>query len=262
MESGANMKIVKNIIVAFSLYSQIPMPRFQWTEEDRKHNLVFLPWVGAVIGAFTLGLYYVLQWIEAPLVGETALFALVPLLITGGFHVDGYMDVQDALKSYKSPEEKLEILKDPHIGAFAVIRLLIYSLIWGAAMSVLIRCGRMNLISIYSCTFFIARAGAALTSLSFIHAKKTGMLHMETEKSTSVDSVVSALELMVGLVLVCMVHRYIGFVIIVVTVLHCLYYRRLCYRNFGGVTGDTAGFYIVTLEEVFLVTIAVLSYFI
>ena len=43
------------------------------------------------------------------------------LLVTGGIHMDGYMDTMDALHSYGSREKKLEILKDSHIGAFAVI---------------------------------------------------------------------------------------------------------------------------------------------
>ena len=47
---------------------------------------------------------------------------IIPLVITGGFHVDGFMDTVDAIRSYRSKEEKLEILKDPHIGSFAVIK--------------------------------------------------------------------------------------------------------------------------------------------
>ena len=49
----------------------------------------------------------------------------------GGFHADGFLDVSDSLCSYGSREKKLEILKDPHIGAFAVIRLAVYYLICG-----------------------------------------------------------------------------------------------------------------------------------
>lgn len=50
------------------------------------------------------------------------------LLITGGIHIDGYMDTMDAVHSYGNREKKLEILKDSHIGAFAVIMLVTYVL--------------------------------------------------------------------------------------------------------------------------------------
>ena len=57
------------------------------------------------------------------------------LLVTGGIHMDGYMDTMDALHSYGSREKKLEILKDSHIGAFAVIMTVLYVLIAAGAYS-------------------------------------------------------------------------------------------------------------------------------
>ena len=50
----------------------------------------------------------------------------MPVAVTGGIHLDGYADTSDALSSYGDREKKLEILKDSHCGAFAVIRLCSY----------------------------------------------------------------------------------------------------------------------------------------
>ena len=44
------MHILKSIVIAFSMYSKIPMPQFEWKEEDMKHVLCFFPWIGIVIG--------------------------------------------------------------------------------------------------------------------------------------------------------------------------------------------------------------------
>ena len=44
------MQIVKGIIIAFSMYSRIPMPQFEWKDEDMKYMLCFVPWIGIVIG--------------------------------------------------------------------------------------------------------------------------------------------------------------------------------------------------------------------
>ena len=49
--------------------------------------------------------------------------------------MDGYMDTMDAFHSYQPKERKLEILKDSHIGAFAVIMLAVYGLIYMGAFS-------------------------------------------------------------------------------------------------------------------------------
>ena len=44
------MRFIKAMLIAFSMYSRIPMPQFTWKEEDMNYMLCFFPWVGAVIG--------------------------------------------------------------------------------------------------------------------------------------------------------------------------------------------------------------------
>ena len=117
------MTVIKSFFIAFSLYSSIPVPQFTWKEEDMKYVLCFFPWVGAVIGALV---YLWGRFCNHCAVG-TLCYSLIgtaiPLIITGGFHVDGFMDTMDAFHSYQPRERKLEILKDSHIGAFSVIML-------------------------------------------------------------------------------------------------------------------------------------------
>ena len=127
------MRILRSLAIAFAMYSRIPMPRVAWNSENMRYAACFLPFVGVLIG----GLEVLLFWGGAlfglsPLV--RALFAAaLPILVTGGMHLDGFMDTKDALNSYKPREEKLRILKDSRVGAFAVIRLALYLLIFLAA---------------------------------------------------------------------------------------------------------------------------------
>ena len=112
--------------IACSMYSKIPVPPADWTKENKAYVMCFFPWVGAVIGALTLGVYSLKEWMHQAGFGFpdfffTALLVMIPVWVTGGIHLDGYLDTQDALHSYQSRERKLEILKDPHTGAFAVI---------------------------------------------------------------------------------------------------------------------------------------------
>lgn len=256
------MRLIKNIIVAFSLYSQIPMPRFEGKEDDTKHVIAFLPWIGIVIGLISLGLDYLFSMLELPLICRLALYSLLPLIVTGGFHIDGYMDVQDALKSYKSKEEKLEILKDPHIGAFAVIRLLIYVLVWGAALAVIIDNPDKRFIWAYCIIFFLARAVTAISCLLLKGAKKNGMLNMETSKSSGIDIAMGIVQAILAVTMLAWINIILAAFILFVCLVHMLYYKRLCYKEFGGITGDTAGFSVTTLELWLLLAIAVLSFFI
>lgn len=74
------------------------------------------------------------QLLGVPNVSRALIFLVLPVIVTGGIHVDGYMDTSDAIHSYGDREKKLSILKDSHIGAFAVIRLLVYSAVYFAAL--------------------------------------------------------------------------------------------------------------------------------
>ena len=71
------------------------MPQFEWKEEDMKYMLCFFPRIGAVTG----GLIYLWKIIcDRFGVGElcyTMIGAAIPVLVTGGFHVDGFMDTMD-----------------------------------------------------------------------------------------------------------------------------------------------------------------------
>jgi adenosylcobinamide-GDP ribazoletransferase len=86
------MRIIKSFFIAFSMYSKIPMPQFEWKDEDMRYALCFFPWVGAVIGV----LWYLWKWICVRFGVGTLCYTVVgtaiPILITGGFHVDGFLD--------------------------------------------------------------------------------------------------------------------------------------------------------------------------
>ena len=120
-------------IIAFSMYSRIPMPMFEWKEEDMKYAMCFFPAIGAVIGAVFFGMYLLLDRILTGKILAAGILLAVPLFITGGIHMDGFMDTCDARASYGDREKKLGILKDTHTGAFAVIFGGLYLILYAAA---------------------------------------------------------------------------------------------------------------------------------
>ena len=121
LKGDSKMNIIKSICVAFSMYSKIPMPRVEWNEKNMKYAMCFFPLIGAVIG----GLMLLVRFLCGRFGFNTSVYAVVmtalPVLVSGGIHTDGFIDTVDALSSYGDKEKKLEILKDPHTGAFAII---------------------------------------------------------------------------------------------------------------------------------------------
>jgi len=124
---------VKSLIIAFAMYSKFPMPRVDWEKKALSWALCWFPLVGLAVGA-VLWLWLALAgWLGFGAVFTAALALLLPIALSGGIHLDGFCDTCDALSSHQSRERKLEILKDSHTGAFAIICCGLYLLVFFAA---------------------------------------------------------------------------------------------------------------------------------
>ena len=122
--------------MAWGMFLAIPCPFPRWRESARGRMLMCLPLIGLVEG----GLWALLVWLLAKLCLPEALGALCaaafPWLVTGFLHLDGYMDVCDAVLSRRDLATRQKILKDSHCGAFAVISMVLLALSqWSFAMA-------------------------------------------------------------------------------------------------------------------------------
>ena len=114
-------KYFKGFLMAISMFTVIPLPRYEWDDEGGKNIMKFYPVIGLIVGLIWYGAFRLLSLLGASIMVTTAITLITPFILTGMLHLDGYMDVCDALLSRRNKEEKLRILKDPHTGAFAVI---------------------------------------------------------------------------------------------------------------------------------------------
>lgn len=260
------MKLLKNILksvaVAFSVYSKIPMPKFEWAGDDMKYHLCFFPWVGALIA--------VLEWIlfcffQAGTFGKAFFicFALaVPLLVTGGFHVDGFMDTMDALHSYQPNAKKLEIMKDPHVGAFAVISLLVYTLLAVCFLSEID--SKEAAAAVLPC-FFISRALSGIAVTCFPKAKKDGMLADASAvegKKVVLISLIAQLAVAAAFMFFASSFSFVccGAALAAV-LLFFVWFYFMSRREFGGITGDLCGFFVTVSELVAVVAVSLCCIF-
>lgn len=239
------MHLIAALCIAFSTYSKIPMPQVAWTDENRRYAMCFFPLIGVAVGAalwLWLGLSDLLGT-GAFLRGAVA--AALPILITGGIHMDGFMDTQDALSSWQSREKRLEILKDSHTGAFAVMGCALYLLLYAAILGEAPRTAGAALM----CVCVLSRALSALALSTWQLARPSGMLG-GFARASHLAAVIRAawvyIALAVAGLLLCMgVRAALPLAVAAV----CLgAYRRMAYRQFGGVTGDLAGWFVQVME--------------
>ncbi len=251
------MRVLKSMVIAFSIYSKIPVPQFEWKEEDMKYMVCFFPWIGAVIG-ICLYLWHIFckAW-EVGGLCYTLIGAAIPLLITGGFHVDGFMDTMDAFHSYQPKERKLEILKDSHIGAFSVIMLVLYGMIYLGAFSEI---KDTRFLGIVCCGFFLSRCLSGIGIVSFQTAKKDGMLVTFADSAQKKTVKVSLyLQTVLCVAFMLMQSVFAGILVAAAAFGAFGYYYWRTKKEIGGITGDTAGYFVVICEGSMVVIAALMN---
>ena len=114
-------------VMCQSMFCAIPAPQ-AWDEKAKDKMLLFLPIVGLEIGALWAALAWLCRLLNLPALVAGLVLCAYPFLITGFIHLDGFMDVTDAVKSWRDLERRREILKDSHVGSFAVIGIVLLAI--------------------------------------------------------------------------------------------------------------------------------------
>ena len=251
------MRILRSFLIALSMYSKIPVPRCAWKEEDMKYVFVFFPFVGVIIGGLVFGWHCLCVFLgNIPEICRIFMMAAIPLIISGGIHVDGFMDTSDALCSYGEKEKKLEILKDPHIGAFSVIMLSLYGLIFIGALSFVN--DTQTVISL--CLIFVlSRCISGFCAISFKSAKEGTLNLFAKSSSKTAVGILIAIEALCCIAAMAFVNPFYASGICVSKILTVLFYYFKTKKEFGGVTGDTAGYFLLLSERNALVVLAAVS---
>lgn len=115
--------MVRGFLIALTFLTRIPLPGpKEVSGEEFTRSYRYYPLVGLVIGLI-LWLLAILLNPYFPSLILGALLLVAELMLTGGIHLDGFMDSMDGLLSARSPERILEIMKDSRVGAHASMAL-------------------------------------------------------------------------------------------------------------------------------------------
>lgn len=241
------MHVLKGLVIAFASYTRIPMPQVDWSEENRRWSMCFFPLIGVVVGGL---IWLWLALCDGLHIGpflRGAIGAVLPLLVTGGIHMDGFMDVTDAMSSWQTKEKRLEILKDSHVGAFAVIACGAYLLLTAGLLS---ECAAAQGLGL-TAAFVLSRSMSAYAMVALPQAKKQGMLadnarnadHHRVRLASWGWFAAAAVAAVCGL-------GWYGLAL-PAGALACLgWYAHRAKKYFGGISGDQAGWYVQVTELV------------
>ena len=247
-------QLASSLVIAFATYSRIPMPRVEWSEENRQYSLCFFPMIGLVIGAAMALWLWLCDALGMGNMLRGCVGALIPLLVTGGIHMDGFMDTCDALASWQPKERRLEILKDSHVGAFAVIGCCGYLMLAAGLLSEM----TMEFALPLALCFVASRAASAMTSVSLKSARADGMLRSFTQTAQSRAVMVSSGVYFTLCLCVWLLSGWAMACLCAAALLCCVvFYKWMAYAQFGGVTGDLAGWLLLVTELMLMAVMVV-----
>lgn len=286
------MTIIKAFCIALSTYSRIPMPKFEWKGREIKLAVIFFPIIGVIVGLAEYLLYMLFKIVDLPVFPMTVMCCGIPVLITRGIHLNGYMHTLDALSFKGSHEKKLEIMRDLHVGGYSVIRmflfvggfasavylLLYYSfdhslisymqsdfLIGGSAIPPTVAPYTIEeIVYVWAMSFVLSRLMSAISLVTFPFTDKSGQMYAfsgrdESGKINKTAFICLVVEEIIVLAAMLFINPVAGGVLIATSLLAFIFYWISCKKGFGGFTGDLTGWFLCLSEFWMTIAAAVLA---
>ena len=227
---------IYGFFMAWGMFLTVPCPKKIWNEAAREQMLVCLPLTGLLVGAVWAAASWLAPHLPAPL--AALLLAAAPWLTTGFLHLDGFMDVCDAVLSRRDLSGRQAILKDSHCGAFAVICLVLLAL---CQWSVFLSCPSpawpallLTPVSVRAC------AGLAVLTLR----------PMSTSQYRAVKAHPWAVAALAGMLVALLLVSFLGFHTLAPVAASAVYWLAVwgAFRQLDGMSGDISGFALVLGE--------------
>ena len=126
---------IARIHLATAFLTRLPVPEVCMdTAGSLAAAMSMFPLVGAAIGGFGGGLYLLCTHIVWPL--PAALIAIAAMiLVTGALHEDGLADFADGLGARGDKETRLAVMRDPHVGVYGTLAVVLTVLLRAALLS-------------------------------------------------------------------------------------------------------------------------------
>jgi len=243
--------------MALGMFTKIPLPFHFWDEKFAPLMVASLPLVGIVAGVLWWLAWVALISLGLPLMLTAAALAVAPFLIAGFIHLDGYMDTSDALLSYRPLEDKVRILKDPRVGAFAVVMLCILFLLQFAAMYTIAEHGRH--LALFISIAVISRSCSALSILVLRHMPESNYTPLLAQGIGLSHKIFISVIAVIAAVLSFLYAGLFGVIVVLAVILGYAVAIRFAYKGFNGISGDLLGYAMVIGELCGLIALAILQ---
>lgn len=211
-------------------------------------SLRWFPLVGLLVG----GALAVVDRMATSVFSAEVAVALVlatSVIVTGALHLDGLADTADGVFGGRTPERRLEIMRDSRIGSYGVVAVVLALLVAYAALLSIAEADRWRVLLVVPA---LSRAGMVYAITSFPYARASGLGRIFKDQLHRSDV---AFVGFAGLVVAAIGLGVEGVVLWIAGALFAFAAGWFLTRRLGGLTGDTYGAIAMT-SEVLLLLIA------
>lgn len=237
---------MKAFFHAVAFLTRIPVPSLSSSQKDWERSVAYYPMVGLLLGVLLYGASWLGDYLAPPTLAAVLLFAFW-IFLTGGLHIDGWMDLADGMGSNRDRQRTLEIMKDSRTGSMGVIAVLLLFMLKGVSIYHLMEneAFLLFLLPPLAARFFLV---AAIWFWPYISEKgmATGL-----KKGLSPWMVVAGFLVTGGIFYV--VDNVAGLLVFLVTIMISWLFIRMVLKRLGGLTGDVYGALVEWTEMVVLV---------
>lgn len=239
-------------ITALQFLTWITVRDVEVNDDSFARSMMFYPLVGLVVGVF-LTAVYLLGSMVLPAGVVAALLIAAGVMISGGLHLDGFMDTMDGLFSGRSRERVLEIMKDSRVGAHSVIAISSLFLIKYGLYASLAGTGAVFTLLAMP---MVGRWGITWGICRYPYGRESGLGKVYGGRVGTRELVLTTVYTLAFLVVFL---RLGGLVVAAVSLLAAIGFCRMVSRKLGGMTGDTYGAINEILEVIVLLTVQILT---
>jgi adenosylcobinamide-GDP ribazoletransferase len=240
-------------LAALRFLTIIPLPGGKPSPGEVGRSIAYFPAVGAIIGLILVGLNWLLGLVLPPAIANILLIASLAV-VSGGLHLDGFVDSCDGMVGHRTAAQRRRVMKDSRAGAFGII---------GVSLLLLVKYLSLNsvpeswLVPTLLLMPVLSRWAMVYAVFAYPYARPAGLgKAFKRETSRPVFLVATVIALAIAVIPA----QFAGLAIMLGVWIIAMAIAFFLKSRFGGLTGDSYGAINETAEVVVLILVCLLAH--
>jgi len=240
-------------LAALRFLTIIPLPGGKLSPREVGRSIAYFPAVGAIIGLILVGLNRLLGLVlPSELVNILLVVSLA--IVSGGLHLDGFVDTCDGMVGHKTVAQRRRVMKDSRAGAFGII---------GVCCLLLVKYVSLNsvpeswLVPTLLLMPVLSRWAMVYAVFVYPYAKPSGLGRAFKEEANRLGFLVATI---IALAIAVIPVQLAGLVIMLVVWIIVTVVASYLKSRFGGLTGDTYGAINEIAEVLVLILVCLMAH--